>query len=44
MNYKSLVYMFEFMSRVETSLADLQDGVSFTFVLNDCLSVCLKGN
>ena len=43
-NELEIICIMEFISIVETSLADLQDGVSDIFVLNDCLSVCLKGN
>ena len=39
-----IICTMEFISIIETSVADLQDGVSDIFVLNDCLSVCLKGN
>ena len=39
-----IICTMEFINIIETSLADLQDGVSDIFVLNDCLSVCLKGN
>ena len=43
-NELEIICIMEFISIIETSLADLQDGVSDIFVLNDCLSVCLKGN
>ena len=39
-----IICTMEFISIIETSLADLQDGVSDILGLNDCLSVCLKGN
>ena len=43
-NELEIICIMEFISIIETSLADLQDGVSDILGLNDCLSVCLKGN